>query len=111
MDKKISIILSTYNEAPVIEQTINEIFNSFPRFYIQKSSIELKNDSDAIISKLKRYFMNEDIIETDGLKIVRKSEWIHIRKSNTEPILRIISESKSISRSKELIKIIKNEIK
>ena len=91
--------------------TINEIFNSFPKFYIQKSSIELKNDSDAIISKLKRYFMNEDIIETDGLKIVRKSEWIHIRKSNTEPILRIISESKSISRSKELIKIIKNEIK
>ena len=55
--------------------------------------------------------MNEDIIETDGLKIVRKSEWIHIRKSNTEPILRIICESKSISRSKELINIIKNEIK
>ena len=91
--------------------TINEIFNSFPKFYIQKSSIELKNDSETIISKLKRYFMNEEIIETDGLKIVRKNEWIHIRKSNTEPILRIISESKSISRSKELIKIIKNEIK
>jgi len=91
--------------------TINEIFNSFPKFFIQKSSIELKNDSETIISKLKRYFMNEEIIETDGLKIVRKNEWIHIRKSNTEPILRIISESKSISRSKELIKIIKNEIK
>ena len=91
--------------------TINEIFNSFPKFYIQKSSIELNDDSDATINKLKRYFINEDLIEIDGLKIVRKNEWIHIRKSNTEPILRIICESKSISRSKELINIIKNEIK
>jgi len=91
-------------------QTINEIFNSLPKFYIQKTSIELKNDSDATIGKLKRYFINENIIETDGLKIVRKNEWIHIRKSNTEPILRIITESKSISRSNELITMVKNEI-
>ena len=91
--------------------TINEIFNSLPKFYIQKSSIELKGDSNATINKLRRYFINEDVIETDGLKIVRKNEWIHIRKSNTEPILRIISESKSKSRSIELINIIKNEIK
>ena len=91
-------------------QTINEIFNALPKFYIQKTSIELKNDSDATIGKLKKYFINENIIETDGLKIVRKNEWIHIRKSNTEPILRIITESKSISRSKELITMVKNEI-
>jgi phosphomannomutase len=91
-------------------KTINEIFNSLPKFYIQKTSLELKNDSDATISKLKKYFINENIIETDGLKIIRKNEWIHIRKSNTEPILRIIAESESISRSKELINMIKNEI-
>ena len=45
------------------------------------------------------------------LKIIRDNEWVHIRKSNTEPILRIISESESIARSKELVEIIKNEIK
>ena len=91
--------------------TINNIFNSFPKFYIQKSSIRLKDDSKYDISQLKNYFIDDNIDETDGLKIIRNNEWIHIRKSNTEPILRIISESESISRSEELINIIKNEIK
>tara|TARA_B100001750_G_scaffold243550_1_gene259059 strand:+ start:469 stop:1827 length:1359 start_codon:yes stop_codon:yes gene_type:complete len=91
--------------------TINNIFNSFPKFYIQKSSIKLKDDSKYDISQLKNYFIDDNIDETDGLKIIRNNEWIHIRKSNTEPILRIISESESISRSEELINMIKNEIK
>jgi len=90
--------------------TINNIFNSFPKFYILKTSIPLKNQSNNLIGKIKKMFSEEIINETDGLKITLKNEWIHIRKSNTEPILRIISESKSIERSKELIDKIKNEI-
>ena len=102
-----AIILSLLSNE---SSTINEIFNTFPKFYIEKSSIALGTDNEKILNQLKNNFTNETIIETDGLKIVRENEWIHIRKSNTEPILRIISESKSRSRSKELIKLIKNDI-
>ena len=90
---------------------MNKLFNEFPKYYIQKSSVNLKSENDNFVDKVKKYFIYDNINESDGLKIIRDNEWVHIRKSNTEPILRIISESKSIARSKELIEIIKNEIK
>ena len=54
---------------------------------------------------IKTYFQNDDItfIENDGLKILWENKWIHIRKSNTEPIIRIISESKSNKKVNQLI--------
>ena len=61
-------------------------------------------------SRIKEEFKNEKIVDVDGLKIIWDDEWVHIRKSNTEPILRIISESKSIERSNELISLIKEII-
>jgi len=91
-------------------KSLNEIYNYFPKYYIQKSSIELNNSSDDIISKIQKKFYNEKIVDIDGLKIIWEDEWLHIRKSNTEPILRIISESKSISQSKKLIRLIKDMI-
>ena len=91
-------------------KSLNEIYNYFPKYHIQKSSIELNNSSDDIISKIKKKFYNEKIVDIDGLKIIWEDEWLHIRKSNTEPILRIISESKSISQSKKLIRLIKDMI-
>ena len=91
--------------------SINELFNLLPKFYIEKSTVHLTNSSDDYIKKLKELYSNDNINEKDGLKIIRDNEWIHIRKSNTEPILRIIAESKSIERSKQLIEEIKNEIK
>ena len=91
--------------------SINEQFNLLPKFYIEKSTVHLTNSSDVYIKKLKELYSNDNINEKDGLKIIRDNEWVHIRKSNTEPILRIIAESKSIERSKQLIEEIKNEIK
>ena len=88
---------------------MNELFRTFPKYYIQKSSIKLKGEN--YIKNLKKYFIKDEINESDGLKIIRENEWVHIRKSNTEPIIRIISESKSQNRSEELIEIVKNEIK
>ena len=90
---------------------VNELFNLLPKFYIEKSTVHLTNSSDVYIEKLKELYSNDNINEKDGLKIIRDDEWVHIRKSNTEPILRIIAESKSIERSKQLIEEIKNEIK
>ena len=91
--------------------SVNELFNLLPKFYIEKSTVHLTNSSDVYIEKLKELYSNDNINEKDGLKIIRDTEWVHIRKSNTEPILRIIAESKSIERSKQLIEEIKNEIK
>jgi phosphomannomutase len=90
---------------------INELFDALPKYYIHKSSVALKTKNENFENKIKEYFIEDEINESDGLKIIRQNEWIHIRKSNTEPILRIISESKSVARSKELVEIIKNEIK
>ena len=91
-------------------KNLNEIYESFPKYYIQKSSVKLNKSSDNIIQRIKNKFSNEKIINIDGLKIVRPDEWIHVRKSNTEPVLRIISESKSKLRSDELIKKIRELI-
>ena len=90
---------------------INELFDALPKYYIHKSSVALKPKNENFENKIKEYFIEDEINESDGLKIIRQNEWIHIRKSNTEPILRIISESESVARSKELVEIIKNEIK
>ena len=90
---------------------MNKLFNTLPKYYIEKSSVTLKPENDNFAKKIKEYFIEDEINESDGLKIIRQNEWIHIRKSNTEPILRIISESQSVTRSKELVEIIKNEIK
>jgi len=103
----VGIILSMLSKESL---SINKIFETFPKFYIEKSSIPLKNTRGDVTLKLKKIFSDQNIIETDGLKIIWENEWVHIRKSNTEPILRIISESKSKIKSKELISRIKNEI-
>ena len=91
-------------------KSLNEIYNLFPKYYIQKSSLKLDNSSNSSIDKIKQKFNDQNIIDIDGLKIIWKNEWVHIRKSNTEPILRIISESQSKNRSIELIDMIKGLI-
>ena len=90
---------------------INELCETLPKYYIQKSSLILKPENENFRKIIKECFIEDEIDESDGLKIIRDNEWVHIRKSNTEPILRIISESESVARSKELVEIIKNEIK
>ena len=90
---------------------MNKLFETFPKYYIEKSSVNLESKNNNFAEKIKKYFVKDEMNESDGLKIIRENEWIHIRKSNTEPILRIISESESKIRSRELIEIVKNEIK
>jgi phosphomannomutase len=60
-----------------------------------------------LFDKIKSYFSDEKIEETDGLKISWENEWVHIRKSNTEPILRIISEAQTVDIANKLVDKIK----
>ena len=67
-----------------------------PEYHINKKKINIGNSSpDIIIEKFKEMYKNEKINTDDGLRIDFENHWLHLRKSNTEPIIRIIVEAKS----------------
>jgi len=91
------------------KKSISEIRNNFPYYFIEKSKIKLPSNNMNISKKLKAYYENEKIIDIDGIKIEFKNDdWVHIRESNTEPIIRIIAETKSQKDTLALIEKIKN---
>ena len=75
-----------------------------------KDKITLQHDVD--FNHIKFLFKNDDVsfIENDGLKVIWKDKWVHIRKSNTEPIIRIISEADTYENAKNLIHHLKKNI-
>jgi phosphomannomutase len=79
---------------------------SFPSYFISKNKIELtpQIDVDKVLEEVKARYKMEDINTTDGVKIdfEKTKEWVHLRKSNTEPIIRIYAESKSESSASKL---------
>lgn len=93
---------------------VSEIRESYPSYYMSKQKVELTADTntDAILEKIKKIFEDEQIIDIDGVKIDFPDKWVHMRKSNTEPIIRIYSEAKSQEEAdnlgKQIIDIIKN---
>ena len=71
--------------------------NSYPSYFMSKNKIELTPDIDVdnILETMATKYTNEDVNTIDGVKIDFAEEWIHLRKSNTEPIIRIYTEAKS----------------
>ncbi|MGV3632509.1 MAG: phosphoglucosamine mutase [Bacteroidota bacterium] len=74
----------------------SELRDSYPKYVISKNKIELTPDInvDEILKNVAEKYANEEVDTTDGVKIYIGSEWVHLRKSNTEPIIRIYSESR-----------------
>jgi phosphomannomutase len=91
----------------------SELRASYPQYFISKNKIELTPtiDVDAILLEMKAKYANEKVNDIDGVKIDFADEWVHLRKSNTEPIIRIYSESKSEQKAEQLSQRIINEIK
>jgi len=87
--------------------------NSYPAYFMSKNKIQLtpQIDVDAILSAMAENYKNEDISTIDGVKIDFESEWVHLRKSNTEPIIRIYTESQSQQAADALAQRIIDEIK
>ncbi len=85
---------------------VSDIQKSYPQYYIAKNRIELSDSSliDKILSELKNVYSSEDVNTIDGVKISfeSKKEWVHLRKSNTEPIIRIYAESASKESAEKL---------
>jgi len=88
----------------------DKILESIPRFTMIKDKITLQDDVD--FNHIKALFKNDDVSfnEDDGLKVIWKDKWVHIRKSNTEPIIRIISEADKYENAKNLINNLKENI-
>ena len=72
-----------------------ELRDSLPHYYISKNRIDLdpKTDIYALLNKVKEIYKDEQITDIDGVKIDFADKWVHLRKSNTEPIIRVYSEA------------------
>lgn len=94
------------------DKPISFLRKTYPDYTISKNKIQLTPDIDleAVLLKLQYKYKNEKIDTTDGLKIIFESDWIHLRKSNTEPIIRIYSESSSEVIADNLANKIKQDI-
>ncbi|MCF6367168.1 MAG: phosphoglucosamine mutase [Bacteroidales bacterium] len=96
-------------------KTCSELRATYPEYHISKNKVELTPDTDVddILSKIKNKYEQENevkITTIDGVKLDFKEGWVHLRKSNTEPIIRIYAESKTQKQAEEFAKMIMNEI-
>lgn len=82
--------------------TMTQLKDDLPTYSICKKKVELLNiDSDDVIDRLKNKYNQERINTEDGLRIDFEDFWVHLRKSNTEPIIRIITEAKSVEEAEK----------
>jgi phosphomannomutase len=93
--------------------TSSELRDSYPKYCISKNKIQLtpEIDVDSLLQTMADRYQHEEVDTTDGVKIYIDKEWVHLRKSNTEPIIRIYSESTSLESANLLAERIKQEIK
>ena len=86
------------------KKSISELVQSLPKYYMVKEKVNIEGKNpDKIIKKLVDKLAGKKINLLDGVKINEEDHWIHLRKSNTEPIIRIIAEAKSVKAVKSII--------
>ncbi|AWA30352.1 phosphoglucosamine mutase [Flavobacterium magnum] len=92
---------------------VSELRASYPQYYMSKNKIELtpQIDVDAILDAMTKKYADENISTIDGVKIDFPSDWVHLRKSNTEPIIRIYTEAPSQQQADDLAVRIMDEIR
>ena len=92
---------------------VSELRDAYPKYCISKNKSQLtpEIDVDSLLQTMADRYQQEEVDTTDGVKIYIDKEWVHLRKSNTEPIIRIYSESESIKSANLLAERIKQEIK
>src|SRR5574344_181157 len=94
--------------------TASQLRDSYPKYFISKNRIDLSDTSviDKIFTFVKKKYSNEKITDIDGVKIDFDSRrsWVHLRKSNTEPIIRVYSEAPTIEQADTLAKMIIDDI-
>ena len=92
---------------------VSELRATFPDYYIAKNRIDLTptTDIDAILAKVKQMYADQQVNDIDGVKIDFPDKWVHLRKSNTEPIIRVYSEAATMEAADALGKQIMDVVK
>jgi len=89
---------------------ISQLKENLPQYYILKDKIKLSTDFEGKLKKYVKRFSKAKINYTDGVKVKLENSWVNIRKSNTEPIIRIMAEAISQKEAKRLVLDVKKEI-
>jgi phosphomannomutase len=86
------------------EATISELISQIPQYSIIKKKIEIPTQelAEALTQKAAQYYADENLDLTDGVKIIRKDSWVNIRKSGTEPVIRVFSEAGTTEEAERL---------
>ena len=83
---------------------MSELRATYPLYFMAKNRIDLtpETDVDAILEKVKDMYKDEEVNDIDGVKIDFPDKWVHLRKSNTEPIIRVYSEAATQAEAEEI---------
>ena len=96
---------------------VSELRATFPNYFIAKNRIDLTpaTDIDAILAKVKQMYADQQVNDIDGVKIDFPDKWVHLRKSNTEPIIRVYSEAATMEEAdalgKQIMKVVEDYVK
>ena len=104
----IALIISLLVERNI---SLSELKKELPEYHILKMKLNYKGEISSIISDVKKLYDESLIDTTDGVKINFSNSWIHIRKSNTEPVIRIISEASSMLEAEKICKEIMSKLR
>ncbi|MGZ3847070.1 MAG: phosphoglucosamine mutase [Flavisolibacter sp.] len=106
----IALFLSHFAES---KKGLKSLRRNYPDYFISKNKIELENGLDvgSIFEKIKKKYKNNPINTEDGLKIEFDTDWVHLRTSNTEPIIRIYAESNFETTANNIAKRLMQDIK
>ena len=92
--------------------SISQLMATYPRYYLLKEKFDCPAElAFKVVTELRRRYQRENISTLDGLKIIWGEAWVHLRPSNTEPIIRIIAEARSAEKARRLLEKFKDEIK
>ncbi len=95
------------------KQNISELRSSYPNYFMSKSKIQLNQDlnPEDVLHKIKNKYTDTSLLDIDGVKLLLNDhQWVHMRKSNTEPIIRVYTESNSQSSADDLAKRFVDEL-
>ncbi|RAP26470.1 phosphoglucosamine mutase [Candidatus Marinamargulisbacteria bacterium SCGC AG-333-B06] len=104
-DSLVGIVLAL-NYLAKSKQTVSEIVASYPRYTMLREKLQVSDHHEIpkVLDKIKDYYATYSLNQDDGIKVIMDSGWIHVRPSNTEPIIRIFIEQSSPEKAKRLLK-------
>jgi len=104
----IALVLQHLSESG---KPVSDATKDYPNYVINKDKGELPVDFDIKLEKLKAKLSDVNIDETDGIRIDYSDSWVQVRKSNTEPIFRVIAEARTKPKARDLVRTIKDLLK